>query len=299
MENRTMPSGNTLAPLTAADIRDAGVLSDAAYSKGSAGNPVAAAANLIGTGWTHVDPTALGIDAGRVDAEGFLSVRETDPASDVAIDVQALLARHDATQTLAIAFRGTESVVDVVNDLLGAVGGFGQIYNRVDPLISTILQNATAVLGTTRVLVTGHSLGGALTEELLARRGTDAMLVGVTFGSPGINDSDVADAPGSDPRLINIGHGSLDAPLFLNPLTAVGDPVYRQTPFEREQGTSIQVFLPDEPEQSLVELVANFLAGSGTGQHGSALYVDTAAAMARTAPDRHGFWFSIGPNRSM
>ncbi len=115
----------------------------------------------------------------------------------------------------------------------------------------------------------------------MARRPADARLVGVTVGSPGINDDDVVDAPVSDMRLLNVGHGRPEVPLFVNPLTLLGDAIFRQTPFERVQGSDVRVFLPDEPEMTLIDLVASYLAGNGTGQHVSPLYVETAADMAR------------------
>ena len=274
-----MPVNNAADPLTPGDIRDAGVLANAAYGESAAGDPISAVESLVGSGWSYVHPADLGIAAQYIDAQGFLSVKETVPAGGITVDVQVLLARKGGT--LAVAFRGTSSFTDLINDVLGAVGGFGQIYAGVAPLIDTILGSAASVLATTKILVAGHSLGGAMAEEMLARHPADVRLVGVTFGSPGINDGDLVDAPGTDPRLINIGHVDLDEPLFLNPLTVVGDAIFRQTPFEYEWGSNIRVWLPDEPEMNLVETALSYLAGNGTGQHRSPLYVDTAVAMTR------------------
>ncbi len=275
-----MPVSNATDPLSPDDIAAAGMLANAAYGENAAGAPVSAVDSLVGSGWSYVNPGDLGIAAQYVDAQGFLNVQETDPDNGITIDAQVLLARRDGV--LAIVFRGTSSATDLINDILGAVGGFGLIYNHIDPLVSTILGNAGA-FGATRILVAGHSLGGAMAEEMMARHPADGRLVGVTFGSPGINDDDVADAPGSDIRLLNVGHGRLEVPFFVNPLTVLGDAIFRQTPFEHVQGSDVRVFLPDEGEMTLIELAASYLAGNGTGQHVSPLYVETAADMAREA----------------
>ncbi|WP_310448861.1 DUF4347 domain-containing protein, partial [Sulfuritalea sp.] len=249
--------------LTVNDIRDAGVLAVAAYDRGMYAWDYLK--SLPGSNWKYVSPTlfndSLGVDShGYYSASGFLGE----------LDAQALLAFNASTHTLAISFRGTESLIDISNDFF-STGNFGPIYwLGFDNLVSEVLLKATDLLGATRVLLTGHSLGGAMVEEAMAAH-SDALLTGVTFGSPGVTD--IPANYGSDLRLINIGH--IDS-------LGQGDPVFRVAPFEDVQGNDIRVDLPSEADTSLLGLAANALSGNGASgtQHSSNLYEITASAIA-------------------
>src|SRR5262249_11353561 len=149
------------------------------------------------------DPTTLGVNPAYV-SSGIFSVTFTSPNPLVDVDAQALLAFNSVSKTLAIAFRGSSSGVDAVNDVLPNYGTEYEIFSQ--DLLQQVIANAPTVLGATRFLVTGHSLGGAMVEEFLGKS-DDSRLVGVSFGSPGATDTE--NLPGSDPRLINIGHVDL------------------------------------------------------------------------------------------
>lgn len=144
--------------LRSSDISDAGFLAAAAY--GSSVQTV-----LAGSSWNPVDPTAFGINSLLVGPGLFYSVHVPG-----LIDAQAMLAYNSSTHTLAISFRGTDGITDLYNDLVLATLNSGIIYTTAlfDLLVRNVLAGASA-FGATRILVTGHSLGGAMAEEVMAR----------------------------------------------------------------------------------------------------------------------------------
>jgi len=88
-------------------------------------------------------------------------------------NVFGLVAWNDAAKTALVAFRGTETIWDWIADVDAApvpylaVGNFGLVhmgfqlvYEHVRKNVGQLLQNGCK--GAQRILVTGHSLGGAL-----------------------------------------------------------------------------------------------------------------------------------------
>jgi triacylglycerol lipase len=84
-----------------------------------------------------------------------------------------LVAWHDATKTALVAFRGTVTIWDWIDDIDALVGdylavpgsgrvhmGFQLVYEHVRNSVTQLL--ATGCKGARRILVTGHSLGGAV-----------------------------------------------------------------------------------------------------------------------------------------
>lgn len=205
---------NTL--VTAQDLDDAGFLAAAAYSdRTGAFSWEAAVGNLSGSGWTYVPLSVIG-DGAYADRRGFYDN----------FGNQALVARSNDGNTLALAFRGTDGLIDFVSDLGGATGplSFEATYAFHSSLVEHVLNYATTI-GVSKILITGHSLGGAMVEEVLARHPTDPRLIGVSFASPGIADGDITNSPGSDTRLINVGHVDPTYPhIGSTPFTGQGDP---------------------------------------------------------------------------
>lgn len=93
---------------------------------------------------------------------------------------------------------------DYFADLLGGLTSFKSQYDLFANLIGKAEAYAKAH-GITEILITGHSLGGAMAEIYMAQhRNSPLNLVGVTFGSPG--SKDILSTGVVDTRLINIGH---------------------------------------------------------------------------------------------
>src|ERR1700743_3177650 len=104
--------------LQADDIRQAGSLIVAAYGDGATASASITAAGL--TGWNWVDPTALHIASNFVHSKGFFSASFFN--AGLVIDVHVLFAYNATSHTLAVAFRGSNSSTDLVNDVLSDFG---------------------------------------------------------------------------------------------------------------------------------------------------------------------------------
>ncbi|MEM1333891.1 MAG: lipase family protein, partial [Actinomycetota bacterium] len=124
-------------------------------------------------------------------------------------DTQVIVARNDRTHDLAVAFRGSESALDWINDAIAtrtdyplpdgrviedsAHLGFAAALAAVEQQLLAVLQaNDRSMLDGTRVYFTGHSLGGAL-ATLGSLRFAGALqqlgytadeIVTYTFGAP-------------------------------------------------------------------------------------------------------------------
>ena len=257
--------------LTIDDISTAAFLSRAAYNDKVIGTATTASANIAAqganlAGWQYVSPTALefGISASLVDQFGYFSL-------GTGASQQALLAYNPGTHTLAIAFRGTAGLTDLIIDLYGGLAGFGLVYQPFETfLVSKVLSGATS-FGANRILVTGHSLGGAMAELMMSRHADTGALSfsAVTFGSPGTSDI-IGNSSGSDARLLNIGHVDLETAVGTSLVTAYlqGDPVYRASVNEHILGSDIRVNQPYERDGYL-------------DQHDSEQYQKTASAISR------------------
>lgn len=110
----------------------------------------------------------------------------------------ALVARGlvNGERTVVIAFQGSSFGDDWFDYF-----NFGGHYKKFAPLIASIEQYASAH-GIDKILVTGHSLGGAMVQHFLALHPNDHTVSGFTFGSPGGN----VRGKENDPRLVNFGH---------------------------------------------------------------------------------------------
>ncbi|MGK2959436.1 MAG: DUF4214 domain-containing protein [Acidimicrobiales bacterium] len=273
------------AELRTADLIDAAYLSNAAYLNGNInGVDQTAILNLTGQHkWRYVDPTALYSNATVVD--GYFSNDHT----------QALLAFNSDSNTLAIAFRGTEGPGsgDIVDD---GSRDFTALYEDtakafVDSVVahaSNFLMPNGSSVSASRILITGHSQGGALTEAAMAHNSRNESLIGVTFGSPGVNErSGLTGVSDISERLVNIGHSELPGrhiDLFesLQILRLEGDPIFRITFREIERGVPLLVDLPDKPDDSLTSV-----AIGDRGQHAMTLYQASATLIANMADSFH------------
>jgi VCBS repeat-containing protein len=198
------------------DILNAAFLSDAAYSQGikSLDDYLAGSwwARVAYREFTVVSPLLLHFSSGG----GFAAVSS------------------DGT-TLAIAFRGSDApFIDDYIDTLNYQKWHYSLFAQLISDVRTYLANHSNI---TKVLVTGHSLGGAMAEIYISKDSfaTDNTTL-ITFGSPGVNanargPSDVA-AIASD--VLHFQHTGDQVP-------GVGGPV---------QGQIVKIELTDVPDGS-------------------------------------------------
>lgn len=102
-------------------------------------------------------------------------------------------ANFNGSDVLCIAFRGSEDRADWVTNLTDIDEHF-ELFGALTSAATTALDAGTF----DAILVTGHSLGGAMTEVMLHSYG-QADIYGISWGSPGIH----MDAAVADDRLIN------------------------------------------------------------------------------------------------
>ncbi len=235
------------------DIVDAAKLSAAVYNSTSAQNGLQSA-GLASSGWAVVDPTNIGKFSSH---NGFFQ----------SFGLQVLVAKNG--NDWAIAFRGTDSIVNILQDLfLGSVDYGHLYYYALYPFVTSAINYAKSH-GATNVLLSGHSLGGAMVENALAWN-HEQLVTGVTFASPGVNYSGTSIA--YDSRLVNFGNS--------DPLSGQGDPVFNASLFQFHAGFDFQIDLPDEPNSTLFELAFVYAPFGQLREHSLSLYASTTAAIA-------------------
>ncbi|KAK2611503.1 hypothetical protein N8I77_004837 [Diaporthe amygdali] len=130
---------------------------------------------------------------------------------DTATDTQVTLFRDDSAREYILSFRGTSSVQDFVTDLeqtlvscsaadgiscLGctcAQGYLGQYVSVQDDIVTT-LTSSLASKPSYKLIVTGHSMGGALASLGAASlQGQNFTLTAYTYGQPRTGNQDYAD----------------------------------------------------------------------------------------------------------
>ncbi|HEY0835034.1 MAG TPA: hypothetical protein VGE72_14105 [Azospirillum sp.] len=134
-------------------------------------------------GWTPVSAADLPVTTGTLN--GGLFENQNGNALIAAAVV-------DGKRTLAIAFRGSDEREDWIQNFRNIdehAGNFTGLLQAADTLVA---QGAVD-----QVLLTGHSLGGAVTQVSMDSLPHAPLLVGVTFGSPGSTTG------GADDRLVN------------------------------------------------------------------------------------------------
>ena len=169
-------------------LKDAAFLSNAAYQ--DVLGTQTAWGNLAGSSWSWIGPTNLGMSSSAF-TDGFFTKGSAE----------ALVAYNAATKTVAISFTGSDDLGDLWTDQFGSYEGYQSYYALLEPLIAKV--DAYAAKYGLSVMVTGHSLGGAMAEIYMSKH-AGSQYTGITFGS--IGSSLVSDNPGADPRIVNIAH---------------------------------------------------------------------------------------------
>lgn len=104
---------------------------------------------------------------------------------------QVYAGEVDGKSTLVLAFRGTDAFP---TDILDYFPNFEHQYDRFAPLI-TELKDYVAENGIEQVYVTGHSMGGAITQMYMDKHqdGNGVTYKAATFGSPGAGVAENSD----------------------------------------------------------------------------------------------------------
>jgi len=163
------------------DIRDAAFLSAAAYRPRDAlGNFGTAYDALAGSNWVVIDEQILNTLDINDFTEGGIHNGYFDNLSD-----QALVAYREVDKTLAISFRGSDSWFNWLTNLSNGASDFFSDYLLFNPLFAAISAAVTGgTLNYDRILVTGHSLGGAIAEIFLDQHsgvGYEKVIIPLTY----------------------------------------------------------------------------------------------------------------------
>lgn len=102
-------------------------------------------------------------------------------------------------KTVAISFRGTDQYADFAD-----YGDFGAHYAMFKPVLDA-LDAYIIANGIQQVLVSGHSLGGAMTQLYMASHAGDARFQALTIGSPGAENVTPVN-PTPDKRIVNFSN---------------------------------------------------------------------------------------------
>ncbi len=132
--------------------------------------------NLISQGWVGLTKEDLGGLSG-MGSHGYY--RHLNTAAYAAI------GKAGGKKTLVVAFSGTDSIWDAVDDvklLTGRLSSHSQKFTRYMTAINAFVENNRNNIQAVKVI--GHSLGGAMAQDFLTRY-KDNIYSGVTFGSPG------------------------------------------------------------------------------------------------------------------
>lgn len=136
----------------------------------------------------------------------------------------------DGRSTLVLAFRGSDDAQDSLNDLRGINSDYADFAALVQ-----VVDAYAATGAVQQVVVTGHSLGGAMAQLYMAAHpyvAGQAQHLAVTFGSPGAQI-----APAVDPRIENIVIAD-DPAVFLGAHRAEVGAVLRADPALAQQAAA-------------------------------------------------------------
>ncbi|MGU3360351.1 hypothetical protein ACLBWX_08470 [Methylobacterium sp. M6A4_1b] len=167
----------------------------------------------------------------------------------------AVTGAFGSQAVVVLSFRGSDDRQDWLNDLRN----INADYEKFAPLISAV--DGYAAQHDATVIVTGHSLGGALTQVFMANHPDtgDVLYQGATFGSPGAL---ISAAP--DDRIINYEIADDPVPylgLYRAQIgqTASSDPIYAGTV---SVGLSTAIgdgVTPQDVAASIPSLTANYV----------------------------------------
>jgi pimeloyl-ACP methyl ester carboxylesterase len=291
------PSGGVAGPLLVEALR---LAADAAFDSADHPSVPLLPEDAVERGWSPLGTTELGPLPGLADGVQRLTLAEvpdpgepgrTVPITSVAHAYEGVL---EGLRTVAVAFRGTdegppEFAFQATPSPDGATIGWDLYQQAHAPLVDAALAYAEAS-GAERVLLAGHSLGGAI-AELSAQRGLpgsglEGRAVTLTYGNPGPEAPARPDEGADGLSILNLVHSDDLIPLLgeRSPLLAFLDREGTDVLVDRPEG-SLAGLPPLDTEAAL--LAATTAEPRNLAEHAIGLYLDTAAALAangRTAP---------------
>ncbi|MGM0985308.1 MAG: DUF4214 domain-containing protein [Pseudomonadota bacterium] len=158
------------------------------------------------------DLGSFGLDTDAFLIDNYYFRSETyavDPGSDAIPGTAEAVVFSNRANDVVLAFRGTADGDDASFwDAIFESGDRGDWLNRdrhyeaFDPLF-TALEGYLEASGAGRLLVAGHSLGGAMAEFFMEEY-ADGSIEGIEFEAVAVASPDASQT--SDPRVLNIGH---------------------------------------------------------------------------------------------
>ncbi|HYZ31932.1 MAG TPA: hypothetical protein VE684_06570 [Crenalkalicoccus sp.] len=190
-------------------------------------------------------------------------------------------------ETLVLAFRGSDDRTDSIQDLTGINAAYGDFTG----LVAAVEAYARAS-GIPQIAVTGHSLGGAMTQIVMATHANDAQLAwtGDSFGSPGAQIGAAPDARlqqfviADDPAVVlGVHRGEIGDALQHDPVLA--------TAAAHGIAAELPGLTPEDALASLPTLTANYV-NNGTlvllpDVSGGTDPASAVADLSRADPARH------------
>lgn len=155
--------------------------------------------DAVGRGWHAVTAAELGMaekGSGSVRYSFKDGIYQGDTHGSSEGQALVLSRTIDGESVLTVAFRGTVDLIDQYKDYFP----FDKHYKNFKPLVAAVKEYvADKANGIDKVVVTGHSLGGAM-AQLFMNEKLDVPVSGYTFGSPG------ADHARKNATLLNFAH---------------------------------------------------------------------------------------------
>jgi Ca2+-binding RTX toxin-like protein len=165
-------------------LRTLSVLSVEAYE-----GTTALGQRVLPTGWAYARPESLGFTFQRLTLLGSSKIYSRN-GMEAEVDGQdyfhfgsnaAYVAVNAESHQIALVFRGTDSIPDILTDISVIVGSFFVVLNSMSVVIDAVGDFAGS--HTYAALTAGHSLGGGLAEALASR---DLRFAGgLSLGGPG------------------------------------------------------------------------------------------------------------------
>ena len=121
-------------------------------------------------------------------------------SADTATDMQALLLKNESTGQFVITFRGTEATAgDIISDILNGVANYNPQVDAARAFVQKALDNPEYNISTSNLTLTGHSLGGMLTQAI----GAELKIPGYAFNPYGMER--IESMPGAMSLLTALG----------------------------------------------------------------------------------------------